>query len=179
MAAEQLGGDPQPPAEQPRRPCRVDLGRVVQLRRRNVSLFLDNPVEFRTPAGLSQVTPALPTRFTLSGSQQNYYTRTADVTALVTAGGNGTYTVGRVPATQGDDSDFNAAGWTLAIVYENSTLPARNLSLFVGLERVGGGIASVASFCTPSVGPVRGRVAVSAIDGDTHQTGDSLRFGPT
>ena len=113
----------------------------------DVRPFLDDPVEFRTPAGLSQVTPAVATRFTRSGPEDNYYGRTANVTALVTAGGNGTYTVGRVPATQGaSEADFNAAGWTLAVLYENSTLPARNLSLFVGLERAGGSAASVAGF---------------------------------
>ena len=102
------------------------------------------------------------------------------MTALVTAGGNGTYTVGRVPATQGaSEADFNAAGWTLAILYENSSLPARNLSLFVGLEQAGGSAASVSGFCTPTSGAVRGRVAVSAIEGDTNSGGDSLRFAPT
>ena len=144
----------------------------------DVRPFLDDPVDFRTPAGLSQVTPALATRFIRSGPQENYYGRSANVTALVTAGGNGTYTVGRVPATQSaSEVDFNAAGWTLAILYEDSSLPARNLSLFVGLEESGGSAASVSGFCTPTSGAVRGRVSVSAIEGDTNAGGDSLRFG--
>ena len=145
----------------------------------DVRPFLDDPVEFRTPDGLSQVAPAVATRFIRSGPDDNYYGRSANVTALVTAGGNGTYTVGRVPATQGaSEVDFNAAGWTLAVLYEDSTLPARNLSLFVGLEKSGGSAASLSGFCTPTSGAVRGRVAVSAIDGDTQATGDSLRFAP-
>ena len=49
----------------------------------------------------------------------------------------------------GDDETFNAAGWTLAILYENFDLPPRSLSLFLGLEPQGGAIASVSGFCTP------------------------------
>ena len=112
------------------------------------------------------------------------YVRTANVTALVSAAGSGTYTVGRVPATQAtDEANFNSAGWTLAILYENAGLPTRSLSLFVGLEPQGGATASVSGICTPdNNGKLRARVAVSASGGDTPDPGntrDSLRFGPS
>ena len=68
----------------------------------DVSDFLNDPINFTTPAGTTQVTRDPTTAVERSGAQQNYYVRTADVTALVSAAGNGTYTVGRVPATQGD-----------------------------------------------------------------------------
>src|SRR5262249_3430175 len=88
---------------------------------------------------------------------------------------------GGVPGTQSaSETDFNVAGWTLAIVYENFSLPTRNLSLFVGLEPQDGQPASVSGFCTPTgSAPLRGRVAVSAVEGDTHLDGDTLRFGPS
>ncbi len=44
-----------------------------------------------------------------------FYARSADVTALVTAGG--VYATGRVPATQSSDDENNVAGWTLAVLY--------------------------------------------------------------
>ena len=92
--------------------------------------------------------------------------------------------MGRVPATQAtDEANFNAAGWTLAILYENAGLPTRSLSLFVGLEPQGGATASVSGICTPdNNGHLRARVAVSASGGDTPDPGntrDSLRFGPS
>ena len=37
----------------------------------------------------------------------------------------------------------------------------------------------MSGFCTPTTGDVRGRVAVSAMEGDTNSGGDSLRFAPT
>ena len=150
----------------------------------DVSDFLNDPINFTTPAGTTQVTRDPTTAVTRSGPQQNYYVRTANVTALVSAAGNGTYTVGRVPATQAtDEANFNAAGWTLAILYENSDLPTRSLSLFLGLEPQGGATASVSGICTPdNNGQLRARVAVSASEGDTPDPGntrDSLRFGPS
>ncbi len=152
----------------------------------DVSAFLNDPINFTTPAGTTQVTRDPATAVTRSGPQQNYYVRTANVTDLVSAAGNGTYTVGRVPATQATaEANFNAAGWTLAILYENSTFPARSLSLFLGLEPQGGAIASVSGICTANNNgnPHQGaRVAVSASGGDTPDPGntrDSLRFGPS
>ena len=92
--------------------------------------------------------------------------------------------MGRVPATQAtDEANFNSAGWTLAILYENAGLPTRSLSLFLGLEPQGGATASVSGICTPdNNGKLRARVAVSASEGDTPDPGntrDSLRFGPS
>ena len=82
-----------------------------------------------------------------------------------------------------DEANFNAAGWTLAILYENAGLPTRSLSLFLGLEPQGGATASVSGICTPdNNGQLRARVAVSASEGDTNDpddTRDSLRFGPS
>ena len=81
------------------------------------------------------------------------------------------------------EANFNAAGWTLAILYENANLPTRSLSLFLGLEPQGGATASVTGICTPDKkGQLRARVAVSAVEGDTNDpndTRDSLRFGPS
>ena len=150
----------------------------------DVSDFLNDPINFTTPAATTQVTRDPTTAVERSGPQQNYYVRTANVTALVSAAGNGTYTVGRVPATQAtDEANFNAAGWTLAILYEKAGLPTRSLSLFLGLEPQGGATASVSGLCTPdNNGHLRARLAASASGGDTPDPGDtrdSLRFGPS
>ena len=123
----------------------------------NVSAFLNDPVNLTTPAGTMSVTRDPATAKTggtaPSGGNCNtanppapcFYTRTANVTAQIQAGGNGTYTVGRVPGTQGaGEPNLNAAGWTLAIVYRNFSLPTRNLSVFVGLERGAAGRSAAA-----------------------------------
>ena len=156
----------------------------------NVSAFLNGAVNLTTPAGTSSVAPDPATVKTggtaasggagaCNSSLPCFYTRTSNVTGLIQSGGNGTYTVGRVPGTQGVSEDnLNAAGWTLAILYQNFSLPTRNLSVFVGLEAQGAAAASVSGFCTTDSATQRGRVAVSAVEGDTQLTGDTMRFGP-
>jgi uncharacterized repeat protein (TIGR01451 family) len=158
----------------------------------NVIASLNNAVTLQTPSGLVSVTPSGTTAQTLGTPSGTglcptttpavpcYYVRSADVTSLVTAGGAGTYTIGGVPATQGDiENNANTAGWTLAVVYQNGSMPSRNLSLFVGAEKAGDAAATVSGFCTPPTGPRSGRLLVSAIEGDRGITGDQMQFGPT
>jgi uncharacterized repeat protein (TIGR01451 family) len=153
----------------------------------DVSAFIDDPVLFTTPAGTTQVSPDPATAITEGDVESNgecdeqcYYVRTADVTALVNASGPGRFAIARVPATQGDeDNNDPVAGWTLAVLYEDFRQPIRNLTLFLGLEPSGGAAAQVSGFCTPPIGLLSGRLAVSAIEGDAKLTGDKLLFGPT
>ncbi len=152
---------------------------------------LGTSVTFTTPLGFNSVPPSTATAQTLgvAGTGKNagtcatipcYYVRSANVTALVQAAGAGTYTVGGIPATQGNSEDnANAGGWTLAVAYQNSSLPSRNLTIFVGAEVAGSAAATVSGFCTPPTGPRSGRLAVSALEGDPGFAGDAMNFGPT
>jgi len=84
----------------------------------------------------------------------------------------------RGPQANSENTD-NTAGWTLAVVYANPTLPIRNMTVFVGAEGGGAAPAQVSGFCTPGTGAVNGRVLVSATEGDSNLGGDEFRFGPT
>ncbi len=156
----------------------------------NVSAFLNNAVTFTTPMGSSAVAPVAATSQTIGAGTAAgactttpcYYVRSANVTALVQAAGVGnlTYTVGGIPATQGNsENNANTGGWTLAVVYSNPTLPSRSLSVLVGAEVAGNAAASVTGFCTPPTGPRSGRLMVSALEGDSGITGDYMLFGST
>ena len=152
----------------------------------NVSGFLDHAISFATPVATLGVAPD-PTTAKTSGIPSGdgtcarcYYVRTADVTALVTAGGPGTYAVGAVPATQGNtDNSAPAAGWTLAVVYEDFAQPIRFLTLQLGLEAAGGATAQASGFCVVQQGnaTVAARLAVTAMEGDAGMAGDQMRFG--
>lgn len=141
----------------------------------NVTNALTTPISFSTPSGTYSVSPESAT----AQENNSRYVRSANVTGLVQLGGAGRYKVKGVPASYGNNANNHTAGWTLAVVYGNSALPARNLSLFVGAERDGASPASVSGFCTPTQGSLRARAYVSAIEGDSNITGDSFRFGPT
>ena len=124
-------------------------------------------------------------RYRAAGSVGNqfYYARSANVTNLVSAGGAGTYTTGAVPAarTSADPTISRSAGWTLEVVYQNASLPLRNLSVYAGQEIIDASSppvdATISGFATPATGAVTGRVLVTAQEGDSNIVGDRLRFG--
>ena len=81
--------------------------------------------------------------------------RFADVTSLVAAAGNGTYTVADVQAGTGMD---RYAGWSLVVVYANAAEMTRNVTVFDGFQIVNGATPtidiSVSGFLTPPSGAV-------------------------
>ena len=149
----------------------------------NVSAFLNNAVNFTTPSGTFSISPDPATAVTNSAPDptHNYYVRSQNVTAQVLAAGGGTYRTARVPGTQAtSDNNSNHAGWTLAVAYQNPSLPGRNMSIFVGAEEsYVGTVATVSGFATPPTGTLNGRLMVSAQEGDSNLVGDQLLFGPT
>ncbi|MBD8497571.1 DUF11 domain-containing protein [Paenibacillus arenosi] len=151
----------------------------------NLTANINNPVTLRTPAGTSfsiQPDNATAQSVTMATGILGYV-RSANVTSIITSAGAGTYTVGNVVGTiVVPDDTSNHAGWTLAVVYLNPTLPFRNMSLRVGsLYISAGGSAvstSITGFATPTSGTVSGRALFSAQEGDANRTGDQARFGP-
>ncbi len=150
----------------------------------DVTAFLNDNITFTTPAGTFSVTPDPATAQQGSVGRQFYYVRSANVTNLVNAGGAGPYTTGGVPATRtsADTAISRSVGWTLEVVYQNASLPLRNLSVYAGQEIIDASSppvdASISGFATPSTGTVTGRVLVTAQEGDSNIVGDQLRFGP-
>ncbi|MGW8958242.1 DUF7507 domain-containing protein [Paenibacillus sp. NPDC055715] len=149
----------------------------------NVLSSASNPVTFQTPALSTTVSPESAT--SVNVTSLSTYVRTANVTNLVIQGGAGAYTVGNVTGTitVPDSTNTNHAGWTLAVVYNNPSLPFRNLSLRVGGEGVSSATGAVnvvvSGFATPVQGTLRGRALISAQEGDVDITGDRALFGPT
>ena len=94
----------------------------------------------------------------------------ADVTALVNAGsGTGTYTVANVAC---DSNKWNSyGGWTLVMVYRDSTVPVHNLTVFDGVAVVGGGATTtqtitITGFKAPPTGQVNALLGAVVYDGD-------------
>ncbi|MFN5735199.1 MAG: SprB repeat-containing protein, partial [Flavobacteriales bacterium] len=72
-----------------------------------------------------------------------------------------------------------AGGWTLVVVYKNTTMTDRNLTVFDGLAVVSSGntvTVPINGFVTPLSGPVNFELGVVALDGDRGSTGDQLSF---
>lgn len=149
----------------------------------NLSAAINNPVTFITPLGTNSVTPD-PTTYNAFdlGNGAQAYVRSANVTPLVQQAGSGTYTTGSVVGTiviTGDNT-ANHAGWTLAVIYSNASLPFRNMTLRAGGILVSASNSTtITGFATPTSGPLGGRALFSAQEGDANRTGDSAQFGPT
>ena len=155
----------------------------------DISALLDNPVEFITPSGSNSIAPDVSTKqnfnITEEGVTLGFYVRTANVTTLVKNAMNGTYSTGKVPALieaiDARTSETNHAGWTLAVVYENASLPLRDLTVWSGgvvvSPSVGSTDITLTDFITPDSLPVTGKLFVSAQEGDAVLENDRLLFG--
>ncbi|QFT90475.1 hypothetical protein FIU87_17675 [Bacillus sp. THAF10] len=151
----------------------------------DISNLIDNDILFTTPALIDvSISPDAATSNQFTVGTTGFYMRSANVTALVQAGGAGTYSAESVPALIFPPiSQTFHAGWTLAVVYSNGNLPNRSMNLFVGAENIVFTTqpqidVNVTGFLTPATGDVDARVLLSAQEGDAEITGDETLFGP-
>lgn len=113
---------------------------------------------------------------------ENYYLNVKEVTNLLPTGTIGgtpikitcENIIGTVTAT---DNVGNACGWTLCVIYSNSTLPSRSISLYSGnldtfVASNNTVTATVSGFETPTSGSVNGRILFTALEGDAVLEGD-------
>ena len=155
----------------------------------NISAVTNNSITFTTPLGVFSVAPDPATAQNFNIPADNitvgFYVRSANVTSLVQSALGGTYAVQGVPALiealDNRTADTNHAGWTLAVVYENASLPLRNMTVWSGgavvSPNTGSTTITVSDFLTPEVLPITGKIFVSAQEGDAVLTGDQMLFG--
>jgi hypothetical protein len=137
---------------------------------------LRNRVRFETPAtgGYVDLAGTVIGASTYNGDD---YQAFFDVTAMVQAGGSGTYRVANVQAGTGRDHN---AGWGLVVVYRDASQPTRNLTVFDGFATVTTGspnvTVDVSGFLAPFSGPVYTRIGVVVYEGDVGLVGDRMRL---
>lgn len=119
------------------------------------------------------------------GSDNNKpYACFADVTNLVAdlANPEGIYTMANVISSVGQDINGGtglSAGWSLFIVYEDPSMPAKSITSFNGFSGIGGVTTldiPVSGFRTIPNGPVRAKFAFAALEGDQSISGDYLQI---
>lgn len=110
------------------------------------------------------------------------YSAFADLTSLVQASGSGTYWVGGIAAATGNDGLGFYAGWSLVVVYRDTTQPLRNLVVYDGLATVSSGnnvTITPSGFLTPAVGAVQASLGAVVFEGDAGISGDQLILNGT
>ena len=127
----------------------------------------NNVVSFKTPV-LASYTPVTASVVDTDSQQTSRYQGFADVTALVQAGGAGTYWGANVQAGTGND---RYAGWSLAVVYKDPAKSIQQVGVYDGLTSlVAATRPSVTipldSFLTPASGTVNAKVGLVAWEGD-------------
>ncbi|MDH5823897.1 DUF11 domain-containing protein [Luteimonas sp. RD2P54] len=135
-------------------------------------------LQFRTPGSLAyQAINAtqLDTNPFGGDDTNRAYMAFADVTALVQAGGNGTYTAGGIVGTTGTD---RYAGWSLIVLYRDTNEPFRRLMVYDGAANVTtqnpSVTMSVSGLLTPLTGSFDTFLGALTWEGDMNLTGDQF-----
>ncbi|TXH65488.1 MAG: DUF11 domain-containing protein [Lysobacteraceae bacterium] len=105
------------------------------------------------------------------------YEAFVDVTAQVQAAGNGSYFVGGLTATLGNDGLGYYGGWGLVVVYRDANQPFRRLMVFDGAAHVSGTTAvtaAVTGLLTPANGAFTTRIGAVVWEGDQGLSGDNF-----
>jgi uncharacterized repeat protein (TIGR01451 family) len=103
-----------------------------------------------------------------------------DVTALVKAGGTGTYWLANQVLQNNPAAAGLCGGWSLVVIYSDPVLPLRNLSIFRGIAAINAAnpqnITINGFFTPPSPALVNLKLGVFSLEGDRGTAGDSLKF---
>lgn len=109
-------------------------------------------------------------------NNQYIYAAYTEVTDYVRQYGLGNYTVADLLTEEGDGGSLGYFGcWGMVVVYENSKMKWRDITLFDGLSRVSNNNTidiSISGFKTVQVGDVSMKLGMIAAEGDRSITGD-------
>ncbi|RZJ33518.1 MAG: hypothetical protein EOO51_13610, partial [Flavobacterium sp.] len=110
------------------------------------------------------------------------YSAYAEVTDYVQAHGIGSYTVADMALKEGNGGSTGYyGGWGMIVVYENTQMKYRDVTIFDGHAYVAGNITAdyeipVSGFHTVQAGPVNLKLGVMAGEGDRNINGDKLEI---
>ncbi|MBZ4033680.1 gliding motility-associated C-terminal domain-containing protein [Flavobacterium sp. 17A] len=118
-----------------------------------------------------------------TNSDNNMFTAYAEVTNYVRANGVGEYFAANIAATEGADGGNigKYAGWGLVVIYENSTMKNRDITVFDGHAFVQNNITAdhtfpVSGFNSVTSGPVDVKLGIMAGEGDVNYDGDYFQI---
>ena len=143
------------------------------------NMSTDPAVSVLPPGGVNTNVPADDQFFVARGGNR-WYQSTAEITNLLTAGGEGAYRVSDIGSIGLDDLENNdpMVAWLVVVLYSLPTDPPRNLTVFDGLDLVSNGnpaAVSLTGFLVPNAG-FDAKLGVIAYEGEQQHTGDSLVF---
>ncbi|QOY55010.1 hypothetical protein HUE87_01835 [Candidatus Sulfurimonas marisnigri] len=139
----------------------------------NNAVSIAHTIKFKAPSGAYQSLSSSDLHYVPQDSNNRIlYSASYDVTNIVKSGGEGTYTVANLVASEGQIDAWGAVGaWSLVTVYKDSSgqLALKNVSIFHGFQVVDNGEivdVPITGFLTPRSGPVNSTASFFTVDGD-------------
>ncbi|MFY0714486.1 hypothetical protein J1D01_12465, partial [Seonamhaeicola sp. NFXS20] len=117
-----------------------------------------------------------------NGEDGNMYSAYAEVTDYVQTNGLGEYFVADIATLEGDGGNTGYyGGWGMVVVYENSKMDWRDVTVFDGHAYVQGSVTEnytfdISGFQAAQNGPVNVKLGVMAGEGDVGVSGDYLEI---
>ncbi|MBW1655104.1 T9SS type B sorting domain-containing protein [Flavobacterium quisquiliarum] len=118
-----------------------------------------------------------------TNADNNMFSAYAEVTDYVRANGVGEYFAADIAATEGADGGTigKYAGWGLVVIYENSNMKNRDITVFDGHAFVNNNITAnytipVSGFNSVTSGPVGIKLGIMAGEGDLYYDGDYFQI---
>nr|WP_294785588.1 gliding motility-associated C-terminal domain-containing protein [uncultured Flavobacterium sp.] len=118
-----------------------------------------------------------------TNSDNNMFSAYAEVTDYVRANGVGEYFAANIAATEGADGGTigKYAGWGLVVIYENSNMKNRDITVFDGHAFVTNNTTAnytipVSGFNSVTSGPVGIKLGIMAGEGDLYYDGDYFQI---
>lgn len=117
-----------------------------------------------------------------NGTQGNMYSGYVEVTDYVQNNGLGEYTVADIALIEGNGGSTGYyGGWGMIVIYENSVMNWRDITIFDGHAYVQGNATlnyelPISGFQTVQTGPVNMKVGLMAGEGDVGISGDYFRI---
>ncbi|WP_395632627.1 hypothetical protein, partial [Flavobacterium sp.] len=145
--------------------------------------FNKRVVSLKGPAasGYTQITAATNDIYYPSGSDDDIYSAYAEITDYVRTNGIGQYTVADMALLEGNVGGTGySGGWGMIVIYENSKMKWRDITIFDGYAYVvssntSGHDLPVSGFNTVQTGDVGMKLGLMASEGDVSFTGDYFR----
>ncbi|WP_264521002.1 gliding motility-associated C-terminal domain-containing protein [Flavobacterium sp. N1994] len=137
-----------------------------------------------TASSYTDITAAAGDIYYPSGTEDNIYAAYAEVTDYVRQNGIGKYTVADMALLEGGQTSGTgfSGGWGMIVIYQNSKMKWRDVTIFDGYYYVDAGNSSaglelpVSGFNTVQSGNVGMKIGFMASEGDVGYTGDYFKI---
>jgi len=141
----------------------------------------NNQVRLKQPgaAGYTTINAILRNLETTFSSGWNTFMAFAEITSIVQSAGSGNYSVADINLATGSAFTGPNGGWTMVIIYSDSSDLSRRINVWDGFRFFGFGTSdsfTVTGVLTPTLGVFETKIAYFGMDGEMSSVGDFINI---